>query len=95
MAYNIIQSYAPGFKQVFKKMRATQQKAVEDAILAIASYKRTGAAGFGLHIKHLGPKIYEARIDISNRIVFFSDKNSIRFLAVGNHNDVLRALKQI
>lgn len=85
----------PHFKSNFKKLSAAAKEKVEDAILGISDFKTKGTAPYGLRIKMLRHKIYEARVDLATRIVFFSDKRDVRFIAVGNHEDILRTLKQI
>lgn len=88
-------TYAPLFKSRFKKYDKDDKEAIEKAILAIKDYKKTKKAPYGLRIKRLSRKIYKARVDISLRILFFSDKNMLRFVCVGNHDEIIRALKKI
>lgn len=95
MARHFVVTYTSHFKSYYKKLLSKNQTNVDDTIKAVVSFKQADSAPFGLRIKQLRPKIYEARVDISTRLVFFTDKNTIRFIALGNHNDILRVLKQI
>lgn len=86
---------ATHFKSAYKKLTAQQQEATDETIQKIVSYKQTQIASYGLRVKQLRPKIYEGRQGISTRVIFFSDKNILRFITLGNHDDIVRALKQI
>lgn len=95
MTQNLIIARSPHFKSAYKKQTTPQQEAIDETIKKIISYKQTRTAPYGLRIKQLRPKIYEGRHNISIRIIFFSHQNTLRFITLGNHNDILRALKQI
>ncbi|MBI1869794.1 MAG: hypothetical protein HYS07_01215 [Chlamydiae bacterium] len=88
-------TYTSHFKAIFKKLFPSEQEKVKEAISDILSYKTTGEAPYGLRIKRLRPKIFEARVDLYIRIVFFAQGNMIRMIALGNHDDILRTLRQI
>jgi len=95
MASHFVITHTSHFKSYYKKLSPEDQAAIDNTIEAVVLYKQTGSAPFGLRIKQLRPKIYEARVDISTRLVFYADKNAVRFIALGNHDDILRTLKQI
>lgn len=83
------------FLRDYKKLPADLQEKVEHTLLQIQRYFETGTALYGLRIKSLSPKIFEGRADIHTRIVFFKGKEIIKFICVGNHQDVERALKNL
>ena len=64
------------------------QERIEQTLFQIRDYVEQGQAPYGLRIKSLGRNLYEARIDIRLRIVFFKGKEIIKFICVGNHEDV-------
>ncbi|MCK5592196.1 MAG: hypothetical protein KAI72_09605 [Candidatus Pacebacteria bacterium] len=81
------------FVNKFDSYHATEQKVIVKTIDDIKQYLTTKQAPYGLRIKKLSPKIYEARINIHLRIAFFRDKDVVKFFCLGNHNDIQRGLK--
>ena len=95
MSQNLIITRSSHFKSDYKKLTVSEQEAIDETIQKIIFYKQTRTAPYGLRIKQLQSKIYEARQGISTRVIFFSHKNTLRLITLGNHDDILRALKQI
>jgi len=81
------------FAKKFDSYRGAEQEAIIDTISNIKKYIETSQAPFGLRIKKLSSKIFEARIDIHLRIAFFRDKNVTKFFCLGNHDDIQCCLK--
>ena len=61
----------------------------------VKNYLETNAAPYGLRIKKLSPKIYEARINIHLRVACFREKDSVKFFCLGSHHDISHCLKTI
>lgn len=81
------------FVKKFDSFLAGEQKAITETISEIKKYIETSRAPYGLRIKKLSSKLYEARINIHLRIVFFRDKDVVKFFCLGNHEDIQRCLK--
>ncbi|MBU1134449.1 MAG: hypothetical protein KJ569_06015 [Candidatus Omnitrophica bacterium] len=81
------------FVKKFNSYHAIEQKTIVDAIDDIKKYLEINQASYGLRIKKLSSKIYEARINLHLRIAFFRDKDIIKFFCLGNHSDIQQCLK--
>ncbi|MBU4305458.1 MAG: hypothetical protein KJ893_07565 [Candidatus Omnitrophica bacterium] len=81
------------FVNKFDSYHAKEQKIIIGTIEDIKKYLETKQASYGLRIKKLSDKIYEARINIHLRIAFFRDKDVVKFFCLGNHDDIQRGLK--
>lgn len=83
------------FVNKFDSYCAKEQKIIIGTIEDIKKYLETKQAPYGLRIKKLSNKIYEARINIHLRVAFFRDKDIVKFFCLGNHNDIQRSLKSL
>lgn len=83
------------FIKKFKSHQRLEQETIIGTMDAIKTYLETGMASFGLRIKRLSSKIYEARIDIRLRIAYFKEKDETVFFCLGNHDDIARCLKHL
>ncbi len=81
------------FVNKFDSYCAKEQKIITGTIEDIKKSFETKQAPYGLRIKKLSDKIYEARISIHLRIAFFRDKDVVKFFCLGNHDDIQRCLK--
>ena len=85
----------PHFERKFDTYLPAEQEIIHDTLKAIQSYLESDTASYGLRVKRLCPKIYEARINIHLRIAYFRDKDIIKFFCLGNHDDIARCLKRL
>ena len=85
----------PHFERAFDRYHKAEQEIIHNTLEAIKTFLETSTAPYGLRIKRLYPKIYEARITIHLRIAFFRDKDIVKFFCLGNHNDIARCLKRL
>ena len=83
------------FVRSFDGCSSSEQKIIHETLEAIKDYLEKGLASYGLRVKRLSPRIYEARINIRLRIAFFRDKNVVKFFCLGNHEDIARCLKRL
>lgn len=83
------------FLRQYENYASQVQEQIEQTLFQIRDYVERGQAPYGLRIKSLGRNLYEARMDIHLRIVFFKGKETIKFICVGNHEDVRLCLKNI
>jgi len=85
----------PHFDRKFDAYQRADQEIIYNTIEAVKNSLETSSAPFGLRIKRLNYKIYEARIDIKLRIAFYRDKDVVKFFCLGNHEDIARCLKRL
>ncbi len=83
------------FIKKFKSYQMPEQETINSTIDAAKTYLETGRASYGLRIKKLSSKIYEARIDIRLRLAYFKEKDETIFFCLGNHDDIARCLKHL
>ena len=83
------------FIQKFDAYQREEQEIITVALDKIKEYIETNQAPYGLRIKKLSQRIYEARINIHLRIAFFRDKDMVKFFCLGNHDDIKRCLKNL
>ena len=91
MQYILLKSFLKKFDAYSSK----EQEAVTQTVEEILHYLESSTAAYGLRIKKLSSKIYEARINIHLRILFYVDQDLVKFFALGNHDDVRRILKTL
>ncbi len=83
------------FLRQYENYAPQVQEQIEQTLFQIRDYLERGQAPYGLRIKRLGRNLYEARVDIHLRIVFFKGRDIIKFICVGNHEDVRICLKNL
>ncbi len=86
-----LRSFVKTFQSYSKAEQSTIYKTIED----ILKYIETGQASYGLRIKKLHKRIYEARINISLRLAYFKAENTIKFFCLGNHDDIKYCLEKL
>ena len=59
----------------------------------IKDYLETGVASYGLRVKKIGQKSFEARVSDKIRIVWVREKDLTSFVVVGNLEEVQRYLR--
>ena len=91
MEYILLKS----FLKKFDTFSSKEQEVITKTIEEVLSYLQSLQAPYGLRIKKISHKIYEARINIHLRILFYVDTNFVKFFALGNHNDVRHILKTL
>lgn len=83
------------FLKKFDSYNPQEQELILNTLNEIKTYLETQQASDGLRIKKLSAKIFEARINIHLRIAFFKEKDVVKFLCLGNHDDIRRCLKNL
>lgn len=91
MKYILLKS----FIKKFDSYQKTEQESILHTIEQIKDYIETNNAPFGLRIKRLSARIYEARINIHLRIVYFREKDIVKFFCLGSHDEIKRFLKNL
>ena len=87
--------FLKSFLKKFDAYASKEQQAVTQTVEEILHYLGSSTASYGLRIKKLSSKIYEARINIHLRILFYVDQGLVKFFALGNHDDIRRILKTL
>lgn len=88
-------TFLASFIRRFKTYQKPQQEIINETIESLKAYLETNRASYGLRIKMLSSRIFEARIDIKLRIAYFRQKDEIIFFCLGNHDDIARCLKRL
>ena len=91
MKYSALRSFIKKFDDYGKK----EQELITCSLEEIKNYLETNSAAYGLRIKRLSPKIYEARINIHLRIAYYREKDVVKFFCLGSHDDIRHSLKVI
>lgn len=89
MKYIVLRSFIKKFDSYHKQ----EQEIITLTLERIKEYLETDHAPYGLGIKKLSQKIYEARINIRLRIAYFREKDIVKFFCLGNHDDIRHCLK--
>lgn len=87
--------FLTSFLRRFKAYQKPEQEIINETIESLKTYLETNRASYGLRIKRLSHRIFEARIDIKLRIAFFRQKDELIFFCLGNHDDIARCLKHL
>ncbi len=91
MKYILLKS----FLKKYDSCPRAEQESILDTIEQIKDYLEKNNAPFGLRIKKLSTRIYEARINIHLRIIYFREKDIVKFICLGSHDDIKRFLKNM
>jgi Txe/YoeB family toxin of Txe-Axe toxin-antitoxin module len=83
------------FIKKFDSYSQYEQKNIVAAIESIKEYLEKDQAPYGLRIKRLSNGIYEARVNIHIRIVYFRDNDIVKFCCLGSHDDIKDFLKRV
>ena len=89
MKYIVLRSFIKKFDSYHKQ----EQEIISYTIEKTKEYLETNQTAYGLRLKKLSRKIYEARINIHLRIAYFREKDTVKFFCLGNHDDIKRCLK--
>lgn len=83
------------FIKSYDRYHHDEQELIIETIRKIKDYLETNQGVYGLRIKRLSSMIYEARINIHLRIMFFREKDVVKFFCLGNHDNIRRCLKNL
>jgi hypothetical protein len=87
--------YKKEFLEKFVSHPLLLQKLILEVDQEIKAYLKTQNASYGLRIKKIGPKTYEARVTDKIRIVWVKDSDYIYFVLLGSHDEVRRFIKNL
>jgi len=89
MKYDVKRS----FNRSYKKLTSTEQKLVDTAIFKLKDFFGSGEKQAGLGVKKLRWNFWEIRAAIKIRILFTLENDIVSFVIAGNHDDVVKYLK--
>ena len=82
-----------GFEKILRQLRPPERMEVQRHVDALVRAFEADTFPIGLGLKKLGSSLWEFRVDLSLRIVFQWEKQSIPFPFIGNHNEVQQFMK--
>lgn len=85
--------YAPAFLRIIKKLDPYIKEGVKDTVTDIIDYYENGQKTLGLGVRHLKANIWEARCGLKVRVLYKLEKNSLKFILAGSHDDIKNFLK--
>lgn len=87
--------YTRHFVKLFENHNKADQEIIYNTVEETLKYIKTGQAAYGLRVKKLHTRIYEARVNIDLRLAYFREAGIVKFFCVGNHDDIRRCLKRL
>ncbi|MBM4308924.1 MAG: hypothetical protein FJ115_04825 [Deltaproteobacteria bacterium] len=82
-----------GFERILRRLSPPERMEVQRHVDALVRAFEVDTFPVGLGLKKLGNSLWEFRINLSLRILFQWEKQSITFLFIGNHNEVHQFIK--
>jgi len=87
------------YKKEFLKRLSSYPAPLKELILEadqqIKSYLETQNAPYGLRVKKIGPKTFEARVTDKMRIVWVREEENVYFCLLGTHDEIRRFIKNL
>jgi mRNA-degrading endonuclease RelE of RelBE toxin-antitoxin system len=77
-----------GFEKILRRLRPPERMEVQRHVDALVRAFEADTFPIGLGLRKLGGSLWEFRINLSLRILFQWEKQSVTFLFIGNHNEV-------
>ena len=85
--------YKKSYLKVFDKADSFLQRLILQTDKQIKDYLESAKASYGLRVKKVGKKSFEARVSDKVRIVWVREGDLISFVMVGNHEEVQKYLR--
>jgi len=87
--------YKASFDKTFKKLGRERQQGVKKAVSALIDFFESGEKASDLGLKQLRGDFWEIRSGIRDRIIFAFNDNVVRFVIIGNHDEIRKFLKNL
>ena len=84
----------PSFERAVKKLTPRQKDELAKGLEDFNRYMGTGVEPAGFGLRKISPHNYEFRLDIRLRVIIRVDKEAYYLVLVGDHNEVLRYLRE-
>ena len=85
--------FKPSFTKLFKKLNAIRQAQALEAIEALKTVLESKLSIGSLGLKRLSKDLWEIRTSLKDRILLTFEGDTITFVMIGNHDDVVNHLK--
>lgn len=85
--------FKPSFNKTFKKLEPNRRSFIIKALEQLKELFESGIKTEGLGLKHLTKDIWEIRASIRERILFSIEKDTAIFMLAGNHDEIVKFLK--
>lgn len=83
------------FQRAYQALDPPRRHRVERALQQLALLYAERQRPFGLGLKSLKPGIWEIRAGLGDRVLFRRQGDVVEFLLVGNHDEIIRILRQL
>lgn len=83
------------FQRAYQALEPPRQHRVEKALRQLALLYAEHQRPFGLGLKSLKPGIWEIRAGLGDRVLFRRQGDVVELLLVGNHDEIIRILRQL
>jgi hypothetical protein len=87
--------YTAGFKRAYQALDSPRRHRVDRALRQLEILYAESQRPFGLGLKSLKPGIWEIRAGLADRILFRRKNDLVELLIVGNHDEIVRLLRQL
>ena len=87
--------HTAAFKRAYHALNPPRQHRVDRALRQLETLYAESQRPFGLGLKSLKPGIWEIRAGLGDRILFRRKDDVVELLIVGNHDEIVRLLKQL
>ena len=87
--------YLPTFLRLLSDLPPIEKAKAQRAVERLIDFFETNLQPQGLGLKKLRKNFWEIRVDLALRILFEYRGPEVPFVAIGNHNDIQRALKKV
>ena len=88
-------SRTAAFKRAYRSLDPSRRSRVDKALRQLEVLYAESQRPFGLGLKGLKPGIWEVRAGLADRILFRRAGDVVELLIVGNHDEILRLLRQL
>ena len=83
------------FREEVKALTKSERGIIGQAIADIQEAFGNPHVHSGIGIRKLKPTLYEARIDLGQRLLFENRKDCLFFFKLGNHDDIQKYLQSL
>ena len=87
--------FKTSFIRLFKKLDRKKQEQIIDAIEALKLLIEEKQKLESLGLKRLSKNIWEIRSSLKDRILFTFEKDTVSFILIGSHVDIIKYLKNL
>ena len=91
--------YKKRFLNAFESLPNDDKDLVREAVREVRAYYETNKGSYGLRIKKLyegvSGKVFEARLNLSIRLIWVEHKGLVAFALLGSHDEVRRYLRNL